>query len=250
MPSLRRMSMKRPRLLEEALAISRLPGVKIEMSGDAGSRLLYGVFTARHPRWRLIQNTRWGVALIELPATIDDYVRGISRQARRGIKRAKESGFAFMPIDPLTRIDEVLAVNHSASERQGRPMHRAYFNEETLRSYFSRSADVFGVMDQAGVLRAYICVRLCGEVACIERLLGHADALEDGVMYLLVQGVVDWVIKQRGGGAQPTWLMYDMFSGASPGMRQFKHVIGCKPYRVSWSWRDPAPSAVAAGHAE
>lgn len=237
--------MKRPRLLDEAVAISRLPRLKIEMSGDAGCQLLYRAFTSRHPRWRLIQNTSWGVALIELPATTDEYVRGISRLARRHIKHAKESGFAFTRIDPLARLDEVLAVNHSASDRQGRPMHPAYFNEATLRSYFSKSADVFGVVDANGVLRAYACVRNCGEVACFERLLGHAEALDEGVMYLLVQGVVDWAIQQRGAGTRPAWLMYDMFSGASPGMRQFKHVIGCRPYRVLWSWRDPEPALVA-----
>ena len=67
--------MRLPRLIADALEVSRLPGLKIEMSGDAGCRLLYGVFTSRHPRWRLIQNSRWGVALIALPRTSDEYLR-------------------------------------------------------------------------------------------------------------------------------------------------------------------------------
>ena len=117
-------------------------------------------------------------------------------------------------------------------------MHLDYFDEETVRAYFGRSADVFGVVDSNGVLKAYLCVRICGEVACMERLLGHADALEDGVMYLVVSGVVEWLIQERAVTGRPQWLMYDMFPGALPGLRTFKHVIGCRPYRVSWSWRD------------
>jgi hypothetical protein len=235
--SVRNRRVKSPALLSEALELRRLPGVRIEMSGDERCRELYDFFTQRHARWRLIQNKRWGVALIRLPDAIGDYDRRISRLARRRIKHAKQSGFTFTRIDPLVRLEEVLAVNRSASERQGLPMHPDYFEEETVRRYFGRAADVFGVVDANGVLSAYLCVRVCGEVACIERLLGHADALEQGVMYLLISGVVEWLIQEPVNSGHPSWLMYDMFSGASPGMRHFKHVIGCEPYRVSWSWR-------------
>jgi hypothetical protein len=75
-------------------------------------------------------------------------------------------------------------------------------------------------------------------VAFIERLLGHADALGEGVMYMLIKGTIEDLIEHRHGDGTPNWFMYDMFSGASPGMRDFKHVIGCRPYRVTWSWRD------------
>ena len=177
------------------------------------------------------------MALIELPRSVDDYLNGTSRLARRRIKHAKERGYTFTRIDPQDRIEEILAVNRSANERQGRPMHPHYFDEETVRRYFTHSSNVFGVVDADDVVQAYICVRVCGEVACIERLLGHADALEHGVMYLSILGVVDWLIGVRGDQANPTWLMYDMFPGASPGMRHFKHVVGCQAYRVSWSWR-------------
>ncbi len=207
------------------------------MSGDERCRDLFEAFTRRHARWRLIQNKAWGVALIRLPDTVEEYQRQISRLARRRIKHAREAGHVVTRIDPLSRVAEVLAVNRSASERQGRPMHPAYFDEQVVRDYLGRTADVFGVVDAAGVLQAYLCVRPCGEVACMERLLGHAGALDDGVMYLLVLGVVEWLIQVRAESGRPSWLMYDMFPGASPGLRHFKHVIGCEPFRVSWSWK-------------
>ena len=161
------------------------------------------------------------------------------------------AGFTFARLDPLTRLDEVLAINGSAEERQGQPMHPAYMDEQAVRRNLERASDVFGVTDSAGVLRAYLCLRTCGEVVCVERLLGHADSLKQGVMWVLLTGAIRELTKSRQAEGRPTWFMYDMFSGASPGMRQFKHWIGCEPYRVSWSWRGlPAGLVLARRHAE
>jgi hypothetical protein len=229
----------RPRLLDELLELRRLPGVAIEMSGDAGCRLLYDAFTRRHARWRLIQSHRWGVALLHVPDTFEAYLSGPERShLRREYNRALRAGFTFERIDPLERIDEIMAIHRSADERQGEPIHPAYLDEGKVRAYLGRAAEVFGVVDGDGILRAYLCLRTCGQVACIERLLGHADVLRQGVMWVLVAGTVRAVVDRRGLAGQPTWLMYDMFPGAQPGLRRFKRWMGLEPYRVSWSWRD------------
>ena len=232
--------MRLPRLAAEALELTRLPGAKIEMTGETACRGYYVAFTRRHARWRVIQNKRWGVALVALPERPEDYPRQVSRLMRRRVKRATEAGFTFVQVDPVQRLDEILAINRSSAERQGRPMHADYFDEEAVRQYFGRAGEVFGVADAAGILRAYLTLRTCGDVAFIERLLGHADALEEGVMYLLIMGSIQEVIERRQAEGRPKWFMYDMFPGASDGIRTFKHVIGCRPYRVSWSWRDQA----------
>jgi hypothetical protein len=225
--------------VEEGLRLLRLPTVAIEMCGDERCRELYEAFTRPHARWRLIQNKAWGVALLAIPQRYDDYLRDRDRShLRREVNRATRAGFTFARLDPLARLDEVLAINGSAEERQGRPMHPDYMDEQAVRRYFERASDVFGVTDGAGVLRAYLCLRMCGEVVCVERLLGHADALKQGVVWVLVTGAIRMLSESRQDEGHPTWFMYDMFSGASPGMRQFKQWIGCEPYRVSWSWRD------------
>ena len=231
--------MKRTDLLREVVELARLPGIGIEMCGDAGCRLLYDAFTRRHARWRVIQSHRWGAALLRLPDSFDAYLAGPDRShLRREYNRALRAGFTFGALDPIARLDEVMAINRSSDVRQGRPIHRDYLNEATVRAYFERSADVFGVTDSSGVLRAYLCLRTCGDVACVERLLGHADCLRQGVMWVLIAGAIGELIERRQTGAgRPTWLMYDMFSGAPPGLHQFKRWIGCEPYRVSWSWR-------------
>jgi hypothetical protein len=234
----RRCPVKRSSLVTDALEVIRHPGVAIEMSGDEGCRVLYGAFTKRHARWRLIQSHRWGVALLRVPDSYDGYLKGSERShLRREVNRAVRAGYAFGPLDPIARLDEVMDVNRSAEERQGRPIHPAYLDRDKVRRYFERSTDVYGVTDGSGVLKAYLCLRTCGEVAVVERLLGHSDDLRGGIMWVLLTGAIRELIGQRQERGGPTWMMYDKFSGATVGMRQFKRWLGCEPYRVSWSWR-------------
>jgi len=213
--------------------------VTIEMRGDEQRcRDLYDYFTRRHPKYRLIQNKAWGVALLTLPDTFADYVGGQKRQRlRHHVNCAVKAGYTFAPLDPFGRLDEVMAINRSVDERQGRAMHPDYFDEAAVRRYFEQGSEVYGVSDSAGVLRAYADLRACGQVAVLLRLLGHADALKDGVMYLLLAEVIHRMIDRRQSDGTPAWFMYDMFSGASAGLGQFKRTIGCESYRVRWVWR-------------
>jgi hypothetical protein len=228
-----------PPLLAEAMELSRLPAVTIEMrGGDQRCRQLYDYFTRRHPKYRLIQNKRWGVALLPLPDTFANYMGGGKRQRlRQHLSRAVKAGYTFAPLDPFGRLDEVMGINRSADERQGQAMHPDYFDEAAVRRYFEQGSEVYGVSDSAGVLRAYADIRVCGDVAILLRLLGHAEALDQGVMYLLLTELIHTMIDRRRSDGTPAWFMYDMFSGASAGLRQFKRTIGCEPYRVKWVWR-------------
>jgi hypothetical protein len=224
--------------LRQARDLLQLPVVRIDMAGDAQAKELYRYFTRRHPRWRVIRNKVWGVALLGIPGDRPAYDRHVSRAMRRKVHRAELAGFTFHPIKPLEHVDEILQIHRSAPERQGRPMHPDYAAEDRVRAVLGDTAEAFGVFDAEGVLRAYLCLRDCGEVVCIERLLGHAASLEQGTMYLLFSGVVGWLIAYREQGGRARWLQYDMFSGAAPGLRDFKHFVGFRPYRVRWRWRD------------
>lgn len=227
-----------PPLLAEAMALSRLPAVTIELGDDERCRQLYDYFTKRHARYRLIQNKRWGVALLPLPDTFADYMSGGKRRGLRGhVIRAVRAGYTFAPLDPFDRIDEVMAINRSVDERQGRPMHPDYFDESAVRRYFEQGSEVYGVSDSDGVLRAYADFHDSSQIAILLRLLGHAEALKDGVMYLLLTEMIRGLIDRPRSDETPAWFMYDMFPGASAGLRQFKRTLGCEPYRVRWVWR-------------
>jgi hypothetical protein len=230
--------LKAPAPLTNVLELSRMPGVSAEMSGDEACRALFSSFTRRHGTLKVIQSKRWGVALLEIPHGFEDYFRSPDRaHLRREFNRAERSGFRFTVVDPSARIDEILEINRSIDTRQGLPMHPSYLDEAKVRRYMERSADVFGVTDASGRLTAYLCIRVCGDVGCVERILGHSDVLRQGVMWVLIAGAVRAMVERRERDGAPRWMMYDTYFGASPGLRQFKQWAGFEPHRVSWSWK-------------
>ncbi|HXX59837.1 MAG TPA: hypothetical protein VEI48_00945 [Candidatus Sulfotelmatobacter sp.] len=228
------------------LALYRLPRITIEMSGDARCLALYRLFTKRHPRYRLIRNKAWGVALLRLPDTIEGYMGGGARRHMRGhVARSVKAGYTFARVEPLARLDEIMAINRSAEARQGKPMHPDYLDANMVTAYLGQASEVYAVVDKDGRLAAYGDLRVCGDVASMSRLLGHADHLQNGVMYRLMAGIIEDLIGRRAAAGAPSWFMYDTFPGASAGMAQFKRAIGCEPYRVSWRWVDPADAVAA-----
>jgi hypothetical protein len=229
--------MRGPRLLVQALDLYRLPRITLEISGDERCLELYRSFTRRHHRWRVIRSKTWGVAAMPVPADFDAYLRQPARShMRKQLNRARRAGYTFGRVDPLVHLGEIMNIHRSATHRQGRPMHPDYLDEGRVRAYFAGSADVYGVFDGAGELRAYRGLRICGRVACGERVLGHADHLDKGIMYLLFAEMIRDLCSTRAAHGTPEWLVYDMFPGASPGMRQFKEWIGFQPHRVTWRW--------------
>jgi len=236
-----------PAPMRRFVELYQLPRVTIEMSGDDGCLLLYRHFTRRHPRYRVIRNKAWGVALLSLPDTYEAYIAGGARRHMRGhVSRATRGGYTFGPLDPLASLDEIMDINRSAETRQGRPMHPDYLDGEAVATYLRGAGEVYGVRDSDGRLRAYADLRQCGAIACMSRLLGHAEHLAQGVMYLLLAGIIRSLIERRSATGQPTWFMYDTFPGASVGLAQFKRAIGCEPHRVTWRWSGVA-SQIASG---
>lgn len=138
------------------------------------------------------------------------------RDLRRKRRRATELGYRFTSIDPLAELKPIRAINASLDARQGDPIDPAYLDPAALSAYFSRSTE-FGIL------------RTCGEVASVRRLLGHGDALEQGVMYLLLSETVRELMGARGTGGPVRWLMYDTWFGAAPGLRYFKDRLGFAP---------------------
>ncbi len=222
--------------IREALDLLQLPVVRIEMAGGPQAKELYRHFTRRHARWKVIQRTAWGVALMEIPASPEAYEEILSKHWRRQIKVARKAGMDCRPMDLLEHVAEVLAINQSMPVRQGREIHPDYLDEGRVREFFANVDDAMGAFDKEGVLRGYLTTRTCGEVVVLERVLGHADFLSTGMMYLLFSAVAAQLTERRAAGSPARWFMYDSFSGAAPGMRAFKSVVGLHPYRVRWRW--------------
>jgi hypothetical protein len=77
-----------------------------------------------------------------------------------------------------------------------------------------------------------------GEIVGMNRIMGHGDHLDNGVMFLLMAGVVEHVKATRPG---IRYVFYDMFFGAGEGLREFKTRLGFRPHYVHWK-RGPRQS--------
>jgi len=222
------------RLLSEMRA---LPEISIRISGDGTNKKLFHYLTQPHPRYRFIQNKRWGVALLPLPNTFNEYLKGKDKQAlRSNRKRALDLGFKFTSINPLEHISEILSINTSVPVRQGSPMDPSYLSIEHLKTFFEHKPKIYGVFDSKGVLKAYSDTPIAGEIFLFSRLLGDYEDLDKGIMYLLISGVIQEMIGCKTKYGTPLWAMYDTFFGASQGLRYFKERLGFRPYKVRWIW--------------
>jgi hypothetical protein len=226
---------------DRSLAVLRAPRVRIALYGGDEAKAVYRAFTARHRVFKVTKAKRWGVALVRLPASFDEYLAGGSmKNLRYERKRAEKAGYRYALISPHDHLDEILKINQSAPTRQGRAMSGSYLDPEQVAQAF-RTRVISGIFDANGHLRAYADVPAIGDAFVFSRLLGHADDLEHGIMYLLVSEVIRTYIEAAGqANLSPKWAMYDTFWGASSGLAFFKERLGFRPYTVDWAWLEPA----------
>jgi hypothetical protein len=211
--------------------------VTIRISGDPNSKSTFHELTKPHPKYKFIQNKRWGAGLLLLPERFDDYLKGKDKQAlRTNRRRSTEYGFRFDKFAPSEHLEAILAINTSTRVHQGYRMSSAFLNIGSLRNWTEDKPTIYGLFDPHESLKAYAHVRHCGEVAIFSSLLGHAEDLDKGIMYLLVSEVIREMIEHKCRQGIPIWAMYDTFFGASPGLRYFKERLGFKPYKVRWIW--------------
>jgi hypothetical protein len=226
------------------VTVLRAPRVRIEVGGDERARATYAVFTARHPRVPITSAKRWGVALLRVPDSYDDYLSRGSRHLRRKLKHAQSAGYHYAPVVPQDHLEEILEVNRSAPTRQGRRMAERYVEREQVVREHEDDTKVHAILDSSGQVRAYAVTHDLGDATVFSKAIGHADALPQGVMYLLIAEVVRECIEARRASGRPTWLMYDTFWGASAGLAYFKERLGFRPFTVDWVWRELVPTIV------
>lgn len=214
-----------------------MESVRVRLFGGQEAREAYDYFTQPHPRLRVIPHKSIGVALLRLPDDFDQYLAAPARKKLRGHRnRALRDGYRFTEFAPMERLGEIMMINRSAETRQGKPMRADYLDMAALAEYFRPVPDVYGVLDRDGLLRAYACTHMYGEVFTLSRLLGHADHLRSGMMDLLISEVIRSMAGRRQADGYPLWAMYDTYFGSGAGLREYKKRLGFQPYRVRWVW--------------
>jgi hypothetical protein len=224
------------RLLADARTAASMPRVEIVLSyGEPSEERLVRSFTSRHPRYRVVASKAFGAALLPLGGfdDVDGYLAPL-RYARRRVRRASRAGCSCRHFDPEERRAELLGIRTSLPVRQGRPMDAEFLDPGAV---FETGAHIeyLGVFKQ-DTLVAYSQLEYAGEIVAMSDLFGHGGHLHDGIMFLLVAGVVDHAKRERPG---TRWVLYDMYFGAGAGLRAFKANAGFRPHYVRWT-RAPA----------
>lgn len=156
---------------------------------------------------------------------------------RQEIRRAEREGYAFQEIDPEAWVEDILEVNRSMPERQGRAIDESYLSRPTPGRPLARGCDRhrecwFGIVKD-GRLVAYVWVYMVGEMCLLSRILGHGAHDKSGVMYRLIAGVIE--------ALQPAglrYVMYERHTSGSPGLVAFKERLGFRPRWVDWRLAD------------
>ena len=228
------MANKLSHLLELGRTIVKLPVARLDFRRDlnpADVARMHRHCTKRHPRYLVFQNKSLGAALVDLsrfPGR-DDYLGALSGNAAVVLARkATKKGYQIREIDRNSYVDPIHEINNSETVRQGRPMDPAY-REKVMHFANEKNYLYVGVLNPAGKLVSYMNLGLYGNFAAIDRLIGLRN--NDGVMHMLVTEMVARLIEER----HVRYLMYDTCFGASPGLLQFKTMLGFTPYRAKFT---------------
>jgi len=170
-------------------------------------------------------------SVLPIDQTLEEW-RDDHRTARKRADQCERRGYRFAEIKRHKHVEDIFAINTSADERQGRPMSEAYRqrpNLPPLPDYTCRRHRIstYGVLKE-DTLFSYLWLYRCGELALVSSILGHADHLDDFIMWLLVQGTIDR--ESACGGS----MVYNRHDSGTDGLRWFKERLGFREREVRW----------------
>jgi hypothetical protein len=215
------------RLLKLSLHLSTLPVARLTFHAHSQpdrARAAYEHFTRPHRKYKLFRNKSMGMALIHLSSfgSRSAYLEVMSENGRASpqSRKAEERGYLLRQIDRASHLADIEQMNVASRQRQPSTLTDPYGASERCRCY--------GAFDAGGRLVAYCNVGLYGNFASADELAAYKN--RDGVLYLMLTGIVCELIEERG----VDYFMYDSFFGAKAGQRKFKRRLGFRPYRVRY----------------
>ena len=199
------------------------------------TREYYEYAQTRIRKFPLVKKDRYGVALCVLPETVEEYFMGIEASARRNVRKAGRSGCAFQKIEFNSFLADIGEIWKSAPMRQGKVPEYLLKGEVKPCSNPSALTNVhdypyFGILKE-GKLVAYAGCLVSGELCAIEQIYGHAAYQQDGIVPMLIAGIVGHLLERY---PAVRFFTYDTFFGASETLRRFKRKFGFVPHKVTW----------------
>lgn len=171
------------------------------------------------------------VALLEVPGLRQDYFDIVNTKTRNMVRKAKKLNYITGLFRYNQHLDDMYEINRSSAVRQGQPMSRAYFNKLAPIAEIENPCPIHeqiyvGVFDEHKLV-AYCWLAICNDVAIINRILGHADHLKNGIMNLLFYGISSWCQNKH-----VHWVNYRTMESTTNGLEKFKKHVGFKPVPV------------------
>jgi len=174
------------------------------------------------------------MAMLPISPRYNDIIDAKSRNMI--VKSARH--YYYQVFDYNHHLDEIFAINTSTSHRQGKPMSPAYTTRpEPIRIPYQLCNTQhryvhLGGFDDSHTLKAYCALAIVGEVAIINTILGHCDALPNGVM----NGLIDYINSylRRFSGVQ--YLNYLDMINCGEGLSRFKRSVGFRSMEVHFDY--------------
>jgi hypothetical protein len=183
-----------------------------------------------------VQLSRGGYDLcstLPLPASVEEWRAG-HRTARKRADRAERMGYRFVPVRRHKRAAELFVINTSLHARQHRPMSESYMRHpsETPDPEYPcarHGVHPYGIESADSTLVAYLWLYRAGELCLVSQILGHGGFLDDGIMYLLWQGMLGAEL------GEPGIVVYNRHDSGTDGLRFYKERVGLSETSVRWS---------------
>lgn len=215
--------------------IKALPVCSIFLSkNDKEGARLFKLFNKRHPKMPLVRKKSIGIALVKIKdfENAEAYMKSVNgkNSAAYFSRKAIRTGYQFKQFNANEYVDAIHDIHWSSSERQGKKLSAAY--EQKTVDYPVDDNNVYYGVFLENKLVAYCWCLVSGELQIMNRIMGHSNHLNAGVMYLLVTKIVEHILLDDTSGVK--YVMYDTMLGASEGLKMFKKRCGFIAYRVKW----------------
>ncbi len=139
------------------------------------------------------------IAIIQLPETIDGYLKLIGPKSRNMIRKAEKNGYVGRSFIWNENLEDIYKIHISSKTRQGRQMDKKYrqypepINKVDMEDYKLKHIGVF----HSDKVVAYIELSIYGSFAATKRILGRKEDLKFGVMNLLIKEAIKYGIREN-----------------------------------------------------
>ena len=168
------------------------------------------------------------LAMLNVPKSIEEYHAKIGPKSRNMLRKATRAGYTSRSFLTANYLDDIFAINTSMKTRGGVEMSAGYQSYPTssddvsadyCENHHSVSIGVF----LEDTLVAYVLMPIVGELAVVNRILGHGEHLNQGVMNLLVEGIVRYALDEAPNIKSVNYLT---LRSSRAGIDRFKSSVG------------------------